>query len=99
MPTISKTVESLINGRLYYYMESSGLLDENQARFRMYRSTVDQIVLFTQSVINAWQHNHHTVAVFVDLKNAYDRVWRKGLLLKLQRHGVNGWMYNWLKGL
>ncbi|KAK3756385.1 hypothetical protein RRG08_038874 [Elysia crispata] len=51
--TISKIMERLANGRLYYYMEDSGLLDENQARFRRHRSTVDQLVLFTQSVINA----------------------------------------------
>ena len=71
---VSKTMESMVNGRLYYYMEDSGLLDENQAGFRRHRSTVDQLMLFTQSVINSWQCNHHTVAVFVDLKNAYDRV-------------------------
>ncbi|KAK3779719.1 hypothetical protein RRG08_013674 [Elysia crispata] len=96
--TISKTMERMVNGRLYHYMEDSGLLDENQAGFRRHRSTVDQLVLFTQSVINAWHCNRHTVAVFVDLKNAYDRVWKGGLLLKLQRYGINGRMYNWLKG-
>ncbi|RUS68499.1 hypothetical protein EGW08_023739 [Elysia chlorotica] len=47
---------------------------------------------------NAWQAREHTVAVLVDLKQAYDRVWRPGLLLKLQQYGVNGRMYNWLKG-
>ena len=92
-------MERMVNGRLYQYMEDSGLLDENQAGFCRHRSTVDQLVLFTQSVINAWQCSHHTVAVFVDLKNAYNRVWRGGgLLLKLQRYGINGRMYNWLKG-
>ena len=76
--TISKTMERMVNGRLYHYMEDSGLLDENQTGFRRHRSTVDQLVLFTQSVINAWQCNQHTVIVLVDLKNAYDRIWRGG---------------------
>ena len=98
LSSISKTMERMVNGRLYAYMEDNDLLDENQAGFRRHRSTVDQLVLFTQSVINAWQCGHHTVAVFVDLKNAYDKVWRGGLLLKLQRYGINGRMYNWLKG-
>ena len=75
---VSKTMERMVNGRLYHYMEDSGLLDENQAGFRRHRSTIDQLVLFTQSVINAWQCSHHIVAVFVDLKNAHDRVWRGG---------------------
>ena len=38
------------------------------------------------------------MAVFVDLKNACYRVWKGRLLLKLQRYGINGRMYNWLKG-
>ena len=32
--TISKSMERMVNGRLYQYMEDSGLLDENQAGFR-----------------------------------------------------------------
>ncbi|KAK3763531.1 hypothetical protein RRG08_046804 [Elysia crispata] len=51
--TFSKTMERMVNGRLYQNMEDSGLFDENQAGFRRHRSTVDQLVLFTQSVINA----------------------------------------------
>ncbi|KAK3797531.1 hypothetical protein RRG08_054562 [Elysia crispata] len=74
---ISKIVERMVNGRLHYYMEDSGLLDENQAGFRRHRSTVNQLVLFTQSVINAWQHNQHIVVVFVDLKHANDRIFSK----------------------
>ncbi|KAK3787477.1 hypothetical protein RRG08_025740 [Elysia crispata] len=82
--TISKSMERMVNGSLYQYMEDSGLLDENQAGFRRHRSTVDQLVLFTQSVINAWQCGRHTVAVFVDLNNAYDRIslsWELSLMI------------------
>ena len=60
------------------------------AGFRRFRSTTDQLIHFTHSVIDAWQSGSHTVAVFVDLRQVYDRVWRRGLLLKLQRLGVTG---------
>ena len=72
-------------------------MDANQAGFRRFRSTTDQLIHFTHSVIDAWQSGSHTVAVFVDLRQAYDRVWRRGLLLKLQRPGVTGKMYWWIK--
>ena len=39
----------------------------------------------------------NTTTVFVDLQQAHDRVWRKGLLLKLQNMGVKGHMYSWIK--
>ena len=35
--------------------------------------------------------------MFVDLQQAYDRVWRKGLLMKLNDIGIHGKMYNWIK--
>ena len=85
LSSISKTMERMVNGRLYAYMEDNDLLDENQAGFRRHRSTIDQLVLFTQSVINAWQCGHHTVSVFVDLKNAHDKVWRGGTALEITK--------------
>ena len=87
---ISKTMERMVNARLYHSLKEGELLDENQAGFRRFRATSDQLIHFTQSVINAWQERQHTVAVFVDLQQAYDRVWRTGLLLKLQRLGISG---------
>ncbi|GFN74722.1 RNA-directed DNA polymerase from mobile element jockey [Plakobranchus ocellatus] len=58
---------------------------------------VDQLVRFIQSVINAWQAKSHTVAVFVALKKAYNHVWRTGLQVRLQEHGITGRMYGWSK--
>ncbi|GFO44645.1 reverse transcriptase [Plakobranchus ocellatus] len=94
---ISKTMERMVNARLYHYLEQRACLDESQSGFRRHRTTVDQLVRFTQSVINAWQSKSHTVAVFVDLEKAYDRVWRTGLEVRLQEHGITGRMYRWLK--
>ncbi|GFS07744.1 RNA-directed DNA polymerase from mobile element jockey [Elysia marginata] len=39
----------------------------------------------------------HIQLLLVDLQQAYDRVWRKGLLLKIQRLGINGNLYRWIK--
>lgn len=36
------------------------------------------------------------VAVFFDIEKAYDTLWREGLLIKLDRIGVGGRMYNWI---
>ena len=32
----------------------------------------------------------HTTAVFIDLQQAYDRVWRNGLIYKLYEAGIRG---------
>ncbi|GFO04053.1 RNA-directed DNA polymerase from mobile element jockey [Plakobranchus ocellatus] len=81
---ISKTMKRMVNARLSHYLKQSACLDESQSGFQRHRTTVDQLVQFTQSVINAWQAKSHTVAVFVDLEKAYDRLWRTGLAVRLQ---------------
>ena len=94
---IGKVAERMINRRLYWYLETSGHLGKNQAGFRKGKSTVDQLFRLTQSINDGFQNKKHTLAVFVDLQQAYDRVWRKGLLMKMSDIGIHGQMYNWIK--
>ena len=49
-------------------------------------------------MIDVFQERKATTAVFIDLQQAYDRVWRKGLLLKLYNTGVHGKMLKWIQG-
>ena len=51
----------------------------------------------SQRILDGFQKRQHTTAVFVDLKQAYDRVWRKGLLLKMKTAGICGNLYEWIK--
>lgn len=37
------------------------------------------------------------VAVFFDIEKAYDMMWKQGLLIKLDKIGIGGKMYNWIK--
>ena len=55
-----------------------------------------QLFRFVQNVIDGFQNNKNTTAVFIDLQQAYDRVWRKGLLMKMNRLGVHGKMLKWI---
>ena len=72
-------------------------MSSSQAGFRAGYRTEDQLFRLSQKIIDGFQNKHHTTAVFVDLKQAYDRVWRKGLLLKMRNSGIHGNMYRWLK--
>ena len=94
---VGKLGERIINSRLYWWLESSGLINVNQAGFRAKSRTEDQLFRLTQKILDGFQKEQHTAAVFVDLQQAYDRVWRKGLLLKMQNLGIQGKLYNWIK--
>ncbi|MCG8429666.1 MAG: reverse transcriptase family protein, partial [Candidatus Omnitrophica bacterium] len=95
--SIGKLAERMVNQRLYWWLEKNGLLDSTQAGFRKGCRTEDQLFRLTQKTIDGFQEKRSTVAVFIDLQQAYDRVWRQGLFMKMWRLGVHGKMYHWIK--
>ena len=94
---MGKLMERMINSRLYWWLETSKSLSDNQAGFRSGFRTEDQLFRLSQRILDGFQKKQHTTAVFVDLKQAYDRVWRRGLFLKMKNAGIQGNMYRWLK--
>jgi len=92
---LGKILEKIIADRLTYILESRGLLTDNQAGFRQGRCTTDQILKLTQDATDQMQMprkkgkdktkgENATVISFFDYAKAYDKVWRDGLLHKLQ---------------
>ena len=43
----------------------------------------------TQSIHDGFQSKKHSLAVSGDLQQAYDRVWQKGLLMKMSDTGIH----------
>ncbi|GFR84197.1 reverse transcriptase [Elysia marginata] len=94
---LGKLAERMINNRLYWWLESNKILNPNQAGFRTGQQTEDQLFRLSHKVIDGFQKKKNTTAVFVDLQQAYDRVWRKGLLWKMREVGIHGRLYQWVK--
>ena len=94
---LGKTMERMVNRRLQHHLEKNGLLSPSQSGFRKNRSTEDQVTLLTQNIENDFQQKMKTLAVFVDLTKAFDKVWKEGLLFKLLRKRVCGNMYSWIQ--
>ena len=93
---LSKVAERMVNTRLYYWLESNHILNNMQAGFRRGCRTEDQLFRFIQNTLDGFQENKSTFAVFIDLQQAYDRVWRKGLLVKMSNIGIHGKMFKWI---
>ena len=92
-----RVAEKMVERRLREFLETSRAISDCQAGFRKHRSTTDQIVKFSQAVKDGFHRKQSTLAVLVDFKAAYDKVWRKMLLHKLKQQGVNGNMLKWIK--
>lgn len=95
---LGKIYESMCNTRLAWYIESNGLLNDNQAGFRRNRGTTEQIVRLDSDVKhNKRKRRSATHAAFLDLEKAYDIMWRNGVLLALDKREITGQMFNFVK--
>uniref|UniRef100_A0A8C2FGS7 Reverse transcriptase domain-containing protein n=1 Tax=Cyprinus carpio TaxID=7962 RepID=A0A8C2FGS7_CYPCA len=94
--TLCKVMEKMLVRRLNYFLEKKEILTPVQCGFRKKRTTMDALLLFENEVRKALIMKEFLVAVFFDIEKAYDTLWREGLLIKLDRIGVGGRMYNWI---
>jgi len=77
----------VLNNRLATYVDPC--LAEEQAGFRDGRRCEDQLFILTDIIEKRIQRNQPLWVVFVDVRKAYDRVWRNGLWYKLAKMKVS----------
>ena len=92
---VGKLMERLINTRLVWHLEEKKHITPEQAAFSQDRSTEDQITYIAQAIEDAFQDKKHTLAVWIGLEKAFDKVWKEGLKVKLHQCGVAGRMFKW----
>ena len=92
LPIISKIFESIINSHISFHLEKHNLLSDNQYGFRSSRSTADVLTVITDRISRALDCSFEARAIALDISKAFDRVWHKGLLYKLESYGITGSM-------
>lgn len=88
LPSISKIVEKLINNRLKTYLNKYNILSDSQYGFRTGMSTEDAVTALTAHVTDQVDSGKKCMAVFLDLKKAFDTVCVPILVNKLENMGV-----------
>ena len=58
-------------------------------------STVNQLVDIYNTFCRALDDGKEVRAIFCDISKAFNRVWHKGLLFKLQSVGISGSLLQW----
>lgn len=81
LPSLSKVFERLVNKQLTYILHDT--IRPEQFGFRSEHSTTLQLVNVINSLADGFNKHAHTIAVFLDISKAFDKVWHEGLLYKL----------------
>ena len=86
----------MVNSRLRWYLETNHLFSQYQSGFRKGRCTKDHILNLESSINKAQTNKESTLVIFVDIEKAYDMLWRKGVIIKLQAMGIYGRITQWI---
>jgi hypothetical protein len=99
MSTVAKAFEGVLNRRLVEWSERLHKLSDLQGGFRRFRGTIEQMFILNEITTARKEQKRPTYMAFVDIKKAYDRVWRVGLWKKLFDMGVTGRMLHMIRAM
>jgi hypothetical protein len=60
-------------------------------------STVHQLIEIYHNICLALENHEIICSVFCDISKAFDRVWHKGLIKKIEGYGITGNLLRWLE--
>ena len=90
LSSVGKIFERIIHKHLHNFMIDNNLIYKYQSGFLPNNSTVYQLLEIYHNICMGMEDKKNTCLVFCDISKAFDRVWHKGLLLKLEAYGVKG---------
>ena len=99
---LGKIFERMVAKRLSYTFETRQLLSKYQCGFRPNHSPIDHLIRLETDIRKGFKNKQHTVAVFLDIKKAYDMIHKPTLIQKLHKLGIRGpmayYLLNFLSG-
>jgi hypothetical protein len=96
LSVVSKVFSAVLNARLTGWCESRGIFVEEQGGFRNGRGCRDQLFALSE-VIRL--KKKYAFCAYLDVRKAYDTVFRDGLWSMMYESGIRGRMWYMLKGI
>jgi len=95
-------MEKVFKNHLVSYLESCGLMNENQHGFRAKRSMFSQLVQHVEEILLRLEDGANVDVIYLDRARAFDKVDHSVLLAHLKSLGVSGnmgiWIHQFLTG-
>jgi hypothetical protein len=84
LPIVSKVLEKLLLTRLLPIVKHNGLIPSHQFGFRRRHSTTAQTHRLIHKILDTFDRKAYCSAAFLDISQAFDKLWHIGLLYKLR---------------
>ena len=97
MNSLSKVLEKVVSIRLLHHLEFHNILSSAQFAYRKAKGTDLAITSFVKKILDNFDDNKVSIAVFLDLTRAFDSVGHEILLSKLDHYGIKGTSLRWFK--
>lgn len=81
---LSKILERLFLKRLLPILEDNHIIPDHQFGFRQGHGAIQQVHRVVNRILDSFENKKYCGAVFLDIRQAFDRVWHQGLLFKLK---------------
>ena len=85
-----KAFERVVFKHVHNYLLSNSLFYKYQSEFLPGHSTVHHLREVVRQTCLALESHKINCQVFCDISKAFDRVWHRGLILKLEKYGIRG---------
>jgi hypothetical protein len=97
LPVFSKIIERVINVRLTNFITNNDILVEARNGFRKGKSMETAIQAFLENIYVTLEKKISTVGIILDLSKAYDVIYHKILLDKLEAYGIREVVNQWFE--
>ena len=94
---VCKTMEAIVKDRIMLHLEANNLLSPHQHGFRPARSCTTQLLEAMDSWTQVMEEGQPLDVVYLDFQKAFDSVPHVRLLLKIEAHGIEGEVLQWIK--
>ena len=92
---VGKILEKCIKKHLTTFLNENSIISNSQSGFTQGDSTIYQLLSMYDDFSIAMDNNITTQAIFFDISKAFDKVWHRGLLHKLNSIGIRGNLLTW----
>ena len=92
---MEKVFERVIFKHVFNFFRDDGFFTPSQSGFMPGDSTVNQLTYLYNIFCQALDDGLEIRVIFFDISKAFDKVWHRGLLLKLSHAGIQGNLLNW----